>query len=33
VLCSGFVQYRAKQKLMSRFCFFELRFFGKEVNT
>ncbi len=33
VLCSCFVQYRAKQKVMSRFCFFELRFFGNEVNT
>jgi hypothetical protein len=29
VLCSLFVQYRAKQNDLSRFCFFELRFFRK----
>src|SRR5262249_27301906 len=33
VLCSCFVQYRVKQNGSSSFCFFELRFFGNEVNT
>jgi hypothetical protein len=30
--CSCFVHYLVKQNAVSRFCFFELRFFGKEVN-
>src|SRR5271155_5453823 len=30
--CSCFAHYLVKQNLLSRFCFFELRFFGKRVN-
>jgi len=32
-LCSRFVHYLVKQKHVSSFCFFELRFFGKRVNS